>query len=82
MPTIKINNMSSLIGELVWIPAFTPLMYYQTEIQDEWSIRATEKREPVYGLVVSVENKVLKVLVGSEEYYVRQKEVYGVDNDY
>lgn len=82
MPIIKTNNIPSLVGELVWIPSFTPLMYYQTEIQDEWSIRSTLKKEPAYGLVISVDDNILKVLVGSEQYYVRKKEVYGVENDH
>lgn len=66
------------IGDLVWIPANTALMFYNPEIQAEWSWRCVEKKEPVCGLIISDQNGTLKVLVGKEEFFVRKKEVYGV----
>lgn len=65
------------MGDLVWIPANTPLMYYKAELEPEWAFRSTEKKEPVYGLIMSDEEITFKVLVGEEEFYVRKKEVYG-----
>ena len=72
----------TLIGELVWIPANTPLMFYLPKEQYEFAWRATEKKEPVYGLIVSEENNIYRVIVGKEEFYVQKKAVYGVENDY
>lgn len=74
----SIRKYDSTIGDLVWIPANTPLMYFLTKYENEFNWRSTEKKEPVYGLVVSLEDNILKVLIGQEEYYVRQNEVYGV----
>ena len=70
------------IGDLVWIPANTPLMYYQDPNTDAFNWRATDKKEPVYGLVVLQDKSIYKVLIGHEEFYVRKSEVYGVENDY
>mgnify|MGYP000867580153 CR=1 FL=1 len=78
MKTETANKLKLSIGDLVWIPANTPLMFYQSNLEPEWSFRSTEKKEPVYGLVVSDEDKSFKVLIGKEEYYVRKNEVYGV----
>ena len=79
---IKANKNKTLIGELVWIPANTPLMFYLPREQHEFAWRATEKKEPVYGLIVSEENNIYRVIVGKEEFYVQKKAVYGVENDY
>ena len=69
---------TSTIGDLVWIPANTPMMYYLPKEEHEFSWRAIDKKEPVYGLVLSHDNTNFKVLVGKEEFYVRKSEVYGV----
>ena len=79
---IDVNKKTSQIGELVWIPANTPLMFYLPKEQYEFAWRATEKKEPVYGLIVSEENNIYRVIVGKEEFYVQKKAVYGVENDY
>lgn len=68
----------NLIGELVWIPANTPLMFYLPKEQHEFAWRATEKKEPSYGLIVSEDISTFKVLVGKEQFYVQKKLVYGV----
>jgi hypothetical protein len=82
MKTININSYNKEIGELVWIPANTPLMYYLPEEEDEFSWRSVDKKEPTYGLVLSSDDSVVRVLVGKEEFYVQKKLVYGVENDY
>jgi len=69
---------TSTIGDLVWIPANTPLMYYLPKEEYEFSWRAVDKKEPVYGLVLSQDNLSFRVLVGKEEFYVKKNEVYGV----
>lgn len=79
---IDVNKKASQIGELVWIPANTPLMFYLPKEQHEFAWRATEKKEPTYGLIVSEEENIYRVLVGSEEFYVQKRTVYGVENDY
>ena len=80
MTLIKVNDNKASIGDLVWIPANTPLMYYQDPNVDAFNWRATEKKEPTYGLVLSHDDKtVLKVLIGYEEFFVRKSEVYGVE---
>ena len=79
---ITTSKDKTLIGELVWIPANTPLMFYLPKEQNEFAWRATEKKEPVYGLIVSEENNIYRVIVGKEEFYVQKKAVYGVENDY
>ena len=79
---INVNKKTSEIGELVWIPANTPLMFYLPKEQHEFAWRATEKKEPAYGLIVSEENNIYRVIVGSEEFYVQKKAVYGVENDH
>ena len=79
---ITTSKDKTLIGELVWIPANTPLMFYLPKEQHEFAWRATEKKEPVYGLIVSEENNIYRVIVGKEEFYVQKKAVYGVENDY
>ena len=70
---INVNKKASEIGELVWIPANTPLMFYLPKEQHEFAWRATEKKEPAYGLIVSEENNIYRVIVGSEEFYVQKK---------
>lgn len=70
------------IGELVWIPASTPLMYCSPQEDYEFLYRPIEKKEPVYGLILSEENNVYHVLVGENRYYVEKKLVYGAKNDY
>lgn len=67
----------SSIGDLVWIPANTPLMYFLTKHEQEFNWRATEKKEPVYGLVLSNKDNILRVLVSDEEFYVQKHLVYG-----
>lgn len=79
---INVNKKTSEIGELVWIPANTPLMFYLPKEQHEFAWRATEKKEPAYGLIVSEENSIYRVIVGSEEFYVQKNSVYGVENDH
>lgn len=80
MTRIGIKENSLSIGDLVWIPANTPLMYYQDPNPDTFNWRATEKKEPTYGLVLPHDDKtVLKVLIGYEEFFVRKSEVYGVE---
>lgn len=66
------------IGELVWIPANTPLMFYLPKEQHEFTWRATEKQEPFYGLIMSEDKQTFRVLVGKEQFYVQKKLVYGV----
>ena len=66
------------IGDLIWIPANTPLMFYLPKEQHEFAWRATEKKEPAVGLIVSQDNSNYRVLVGNEEFYVQKKTVYGV----
>ena len=78
---MKINDKVG-VGDLVWIPANTPLMFSLPREQYEFAWRATEKKEPAYGLIVSIESGIYRVLVGKEEFYVQKKEVYGVENDY
>lgn len=70
------------IGDLVWIPANTPLMFCLPKEQHEFAWRATEKKEPTYGLILSQEKGIFRVLLGKEEFYVQKKAVYGVQNDY
>ena len=70
------------IGDLVWIPANTPLMFYLPKEEHEFAWTATEKKEPAYGLIVSEEKGIFRVLVGKEEFYVHKRTVYGVENDY
>jgi len=74
---MKADNVFS-IGDLVWIPANTPLMYYNDPDLNAFNWRATEKKEPVCGLIVSQDKTIYRVLVGKEEFYVRKTEVYGV----
>ena len=82
MTVIDVNKKTSQIGELVWIPANTPLMFYLPKEQHEFAWRATEKKEPTYGLILSQEEGIFRVLLGKEEFYVQKKAVYGVENDY
>lgn len=71
-------SLKTSLGELVWIPANTPLMFYLPKEQHEFTWRATEKKEPSYGLIVSEDINTFKVLVGNEQFYVQKKLVYGV----
>jgi hypothetical protein len=82
MPIIDIKKNSSSVGELVWIPANTPLMFYLPKEEYEFAWRATEKKEPTYGLIVSEKNDIYRVIVGKEEFYVQKRAVYGVEDDY
>ena len=82
MIKVDVNKKTSQIGELVWIPANTPLMFYYPKEQHEFAWRATEKKEPAYGLIVSEDKNIYRVLVGHEEFYVQKKLVYGVKDDY
>lgn len=66
------------IGELVWIPANTPLMCSEPKEQYEMFHNYEEKKEPYYGLVMSEDSESFKVLVGNEQFYVQKKLVYGV----
>lgn len=72
-----IRKYESSIGDLVWIPANTPLMYFLAKHEQEFNWRATEKKEPVYGLVISNKDNILRVLVSDEEFYVQKHLVYG-----
>lgn len=78
----SVNLINDNIGELVWIPAYTPLMFYLPKEEHEFAWRATEKKEPIYGLIISEERNIYRVLVGKEEFYVQKKAVYGVENDH
>jgi hypothetical protein len=69
-------------GDLVWIPANTPLVYSYPRDESELFGRAIDKKEPIYGLVLSQDKTTLKVLIGEEQFYVQKKQVYGVENDY
>lgn len=73
------NKKTSQIGDLVWIPANTPLL---TRLEPEFIFNSTEKKEPMYGLVISHNEHSYRVLIGNEEFYVQKKQVYGVENDY
>lgn len=75
-------NIFDKIGELVWIPAHTPLMYYKPAEESEFAWRAVNKNEPTYGLIVDSKENLYRVLVGKEEFYVQKKLVYGAENDY
>jgi hypothetical protein len=66
------------IGDLVWIPAYTALVHSR----EEQNPKETYMREPKYGLVVSQDKTMLRVLVEQSEYYVEKKQVYGAENDY
>jgi len=79
---INVNKTKASIGDLVWIPANTPLMYYLPKQQHEFIWRSIDKKEPTYGLVISHNEDLYRVLVGNEEFYVQKKQVYGVENDY
>jgi hypothetical protein len=79
---IEKSKIELSIGDLVWIPANTPLMFYLPKEQYEFAWRATEKKEPTYGLILSQEEGIFRVLLGKEEFYVQKKAVYGVENDY
>lgn len=79
---IEKSKVELSIGDLVWIPANTPLMFYLPKEQQEFAWRATEKKEPTYGLILSQEEGIFRVLLGKEEFYVQKKAVYGVQNDY
>lgn len=70
------------MGDLVWIPANTPLMCYLPKEEEEFYWRAIDKKEPVYGLVLSSDNFFTRVLIGEDQFYVKRTEVYGVENDY
>lgn len=67
------------IGDLVWIPANTPLMNYLPKEEHEFFRRSIDKKEPVYGLVMSHNEYSYRVLIGKEEFYVQKKQVYGVE---
>jgi len=82
MTTANVISHNSKIGELVWIPAHTPLMYYKPIEESEFAWRAVNKQEPIYGLVVASKENLYRVLVGKEEFYVQKKLVYGAENDY
>lgn len=82
MPTINVRKINSSVGDLVWIPANTPLMFYLPKEEHEFAWRATEKKEPEYGLIMSENRDTYRVLVRSEEFYVQKRLVYGVENDY
>ena len=72
------GNEAFNVGDLVWIPANTPLMYHLPKEEHEFAWRAIDKKEPSYGLVISQDNGIYKVLVGKEQFYVRKSEIYGV----
>lgn len=82
MTKIDINLKEASIGDLVWIPANTPLMYYLPKEEHEFAWRAIDKKEPVYGLILSCNSSIYRVMVGKEEFYVQKRAVYGVENDY
>ena len=79
---IEKSKIELSIGDLVWIPANTPLMFCLPKEQHEFAWRATEKKEPTYGLILSQEEGIFRVLLGKEEFYVQKKALYGVQNDY
>jgi len=79
MAVIDVRKTEKKIGDLVWIPANTPLMYYLPKQEHEFCWRSTDKKEPVYGLVISHNEFSYRVLVGNEEFYVEKKQVYGVE---
>jgi hypothetical protein len=70
------------IGDLVWIPAYTDLMYNFSHDFKGHPWKSIVKKEPVYGLIIEKAKAVSKVLVGSEIYYVKNEEVFGENNDY
>ena len=72
------KKVETSVGDLVWIPANTPLMFYYPKERHEFAWRSTEKQEPTYGLIVSEKEGIFRVIVGTEEFYVQKKEVYGV----
>ena len=82
MTLIRMNGNDASIGDLVWIPANTPLMYYLPKEEHEFAWRSIDKNEPAYGLIVSQDKNNYRVLIGKEEFYVQKKQVYGVENDY
>jgi hypothetical protein len=43
------------------------------------SFRSIDKKEPMYGLIISQEKNNYRVLIGKEEFYVQKKQVYGVE---
>lgn len=66
------------IGDLVWIPAYTALV----TSREEQNPKETYRKEPTYGLVISQNKTMLKVLIEQNEYFVDKKQVYGGENDY
>jgi len=78
MTRINVNKLETNIGDLVWIPANTPLIYYLPKEEHEFAWRAIDKKEPTYGLTVSQDKNNYRVLIGKEEFYVQKKQVYGV----
>jgi len=79
---MQITDKKASIGDLVWIPANTPLIYYLPKEEHEFAWRAIDKKEPTYGLIVSQDKNNYRVIIGKEEFYVQKKQVYGVENDY
>lgn len=77
-----VSTKNTSIGDLVWIPANTPLMCYPPMDNRDFSWRSTEKKEPVVGLITFEDSNNYKVIVGKEEFYVQKKTVYGVEYDY
>ena len=73
------NSTDHSIGDLVWIPANTPLMYCLPKEEYGLSFRSIDKKEPMYGLIISQEKNNYRVLIGKEEFYVQKKQVYGVE---
>ena len=76
-----------MVGDLVWIPAFTDLLLLGEPFDDNGfisrrSMRAYHKEEPCCGLVVETQTDMVKVLVEKENYFVRTKEIYGAEDDY
>jgi len=76
-----LNGKQYKVGDLVWIPANTPLMYFLPE-NGPFPCKEKGTEEPSYGLILSQKDSHLRVLVGKEEFYVLKKQVYGVENDY
>lgn len=69
-------------GDLVWIPAHTPLMFYLPRESHEFAWRSIEQKEPTYGLVLERGERTTKVLIGEQQLYVLNKDIYGEKNDY
>ena len=82
MQTVSAPFTEHKVGDLVWIPAGSELIFSSTVNDGSPPWRATYKKVPVYGLIIETKPAMARVLVGEEQFHVHYRDIYGEKNDY